>query len=91
MLEPQSFKYISPCVCDHNMNSVLQEKDARIDELNREIGIYQERETEWTKREAEWSNERKDWTKREAEWTKRETEWTNERKELLKIINKLSK
>jgi hypothetical protein len=63
---------------------MLQEKDARIDELNREIGIYQERETEWTKREAKWTNERKEWTKRETEWTKRETE-------LLKIINKLSK
>jgi very-short-patch-repair endonuclease len=96
-------KTITVFICDHNMNSVLQEKDARIDELNREIGIYQERETEWTKREVEWSNERKDWTKREAEWTnerkewtkretewtKRETEWTNERKELLKIIKKL--
>jgi hypothetical protein len=42
---------------------MLQEKDARINELNREIGMYQERETEWTKRETEW-------TKRETELLK---------------------
>lgn len=70
---------------------MLQEKDARINELNREIGMYQERETEWTKRETEWTKRETEWNNEKKEWTKREIGWNNERKELLKVINKLSK
>jgi len=55
---------------------MLQEKDARINELNHQIELCQERELEW-------NNEKK-------EWNNREQEWNNERKQLLKVIKNLS-
>jgi hypothetical protein len=39
---------------------MLREKDARINELNHQIELCQERELEWNKRELEWNNEKRE-------------------------------
>jgi hypothetical protein len=39
---------------------MLREKDARINELNHQIELCQEREQEWNKRELEWNNEKRE-------------------------------
>ncbi|CCV02332.1 BRO-like protein [Invertebrate iridescent virus 30] len=46
---------------------LLQEKDARIAELNREINGYTQREKEWKNREKEWKNREKEWKHLEQE------------------------
>jgi len=61
---------------------ILREKDERINELNKEIGFYQEREQEWNHREQEWNNEKKEWNNEKRELMKQNTM-------LLKQLNKM--
>lgn len=46
---------------------LLQEKEARIVELNREIDGYKEREMEWRKKELEWKQRESQFLTRESE------------------------
>lgn len=38
--------------------TLLKEKDARINELNRELTAYKDRDMEWRRKEVEWTRER---------------------------------
>jgi hypothetical protein len=61
---------------------MLREKDARINELNHQIELCQERELEW-------NNEKREWNKREQEWNNEKRELMNQNTMLLKQLNKM--